>query len=316
MQTQDILENQPWTLIEDEMLGAEIPNDSTEDDSTPTDVPKPKPITSPVQPTKTSDNPFRLLAEDIGIELDDNWDGDADEFKQHLTESIRQEVLSNMNLDNPVVDGFIKYVSNGGNPYEFIEAMNNSSVDRMTPEQVYISYMKSTTSLSDDRIKKMMYRSKDSGEFEDDVESFKEEMKSAQDAQIQSIIEQQEQAKLERLELAKQAGIERKRLAKQKTLLGVPVSKNTEFERFYLNPSERINYEGKTYTVTPYQKRLMERQKNPLEYEALLAYLEFVNYKLPSDGTQIRTEMTKDLKSKLNAYYSDGTKTTRLIDES
>lgn len=315
MQTQDILENQPWTLIEDEMLGTDITEDTTVTDEQSTEKSAPPVQKQPTQP-RQSDNPFRLLAEDIGISLDDDWDGDADEFKEYLTEAVRQDVLSSMNLDNPVVDGFIKYVSNGGNPYEFIEAMNNTSIDKMSAEQVYISYMKSTTSLSDDRIKKMMYRAKDSGEFEDDVESFKEEMKNAQDEQIQAIILQQEKAKLERLELAKQAGIERKRLAKQKTLLGIPVSKNTEFEKFYLNPSERVTYEGKTYTVTPYQKRLMERQKNPLEYEALLAYLEFINYKLPSDSNQVRTEMTRDLKSRLNAYYSDGTKTTRLIDES
>ena len=310
MQTQDILENQPWTLIEDEMLGEEIP-EVTPDPEVPT-----KELVQPAEP-KVSDNPFKYLAEDLGITIDDDWDGDAADFKDVLLSSIREELVGEMQLDNPIVDGFIKYVSNGGKPEDFIQAMSSPSMDRMTPEDIYFTYMKSTTSLSDEKIKKMMYRSKDAGEFEEEVQGFKEEMKQAQDDQVQEVLKQQELVRQQRLEMARQASIERKKLAKSKSILGVPVTKNSEFERFYLQPTEKVVHEGKTYNVTQYQKRIIERQQqSPLEYEALLAYLEFINYKLPSDVQTVRNEVTRDLKSKLGAYYSTGNKTTRLIDES
>jgi len=312
MQTQDILENQPWTLIEDEMMGEEIPEITEEQDTIKKELVEP---TVPQQPT--SDNPFKYLAEDLGLSIETDWDGDADEFKELLLTSVKEELVGEMQLDNPIVDGFLKYVSNGGKPEEFIQAMSVPAMDRMTPEEIYITYMKSTTSLSDDKIKKMMFRSKDSGEFEEEVESFKEEMKTAQDEQIKEILVQQEEIKQQRLELARKASIERKRLAKSKSIMGIPVTKNAEFEKFYLQPTEKVVHDGKSYMVTQYQKRIIERQQtNPLEYEALLAYLEFVNYKLPGDAQAIRTEVTRDLKSKLGAYYSTGNKTTRLIDES
>lgn len=311
MQTKDILENQPWTLIEDEMLGEPI--EEMEDDEVvtkPTIESKPQPTPQPT-PQSTSHNPFKIIAEELGFELEDDWDGDADEFKAVLFENAQQQLVEK--FDDPVVAGFVNYVSKGGNPTQFLQAISGPNISNLSDEDLYIAYMRSTTSFSDDKIKKLMERSKDLDEFDEEVASFKEEMRSAQDEQIKEVVKQQEEEMKAREIAARQAQIKRKQLVKAKDILGVPVIRNNEFEKFYLHPSERIEYDGKVYNITPYQKRLIDRQNNPVEYEALMAYLEFINFKLPSDELQVKNKTVSNLKDRLSGIY--GGTTTRLIDE-
>ena len=307
METKDILENQPWTLIEDEMLGEPI--DNQEDDDKVITVPAKSQAPQPKQ--QRQENPFRIIAEELGFEVEDNWDGDADEFKNVLFENAQKQLVEK--FDDPVVAGFINYVSKGGNPTQFIQAISGPNISSMNDEDVYIAYMRSTTSFNDDKIKKLMERSKDLDEFDDEVASFKAELAEAQDEQIQEVVKRQEEELKAREMAARQAQVKRKQLVKSKEILGVPIIKNSEFERFYLHPSERIEFEGKVYNITPYQKRLIDRQNNPIDYEALMAYLEFIDFKLPTEETLVKNKTVSSLKDRLSGLYN-GT-TTRLIDE-
>ena len=312
METKDILENQPWSLIEDQLEDQIEIND--DDDI---ETPEPKQPAEPKAPVSTNDNPFKFLAEDLGLNLPDDWNGDADEFKELLIEDAKNALVSN--FDDPVVSGFINYVSNGGKAVEFLQALQTPAVDRMSPEDIYRSYMKMTTNFSDEKINKLMERSKDTGDFDSEVDEYKSEINAAQDEHIQEVLKQQEEDKKKRAIAQKQAQEYRKKLAKSKDIMGVPISKNAEFERFYLTPTERVDYDGKQYMVTAYQKRLMERQKDPVQYEALMAYLEFTNFKgLPNNVETTREKATSGLKDKLSSYYgaTRNGPVTRLIDES
>lgn len=315
METKDILENQPWSLIEDQLEDQIEINDDTDtiddnDDKEPVKV-KEKP------PASSNDNPFKFLAEDLGLNLPDDWNGDADEFKELLIEDAKNALVSN--FDDPVVSGFINYVSNGGKAVEFLQALQTPAVDRMSPEDIYRSYMKMTTNFSDEKINKLMERSKDTGDFDSEVAEYKDEINAAQDEHIQEVLRQQEEEKKKRAIAQKQAQEYRKKLAKSRDIMGVPISRNSEFERFYLTPTERMEYDGKQYMVTAYQKRLMERQKDPVQYEALMAYLEFTNFKgLPNNVEATKEKATGGLKDKLSSYYgaTRNGPVTRLIDES
>ena len=317
METKDILENQPWSLIEDQLEDQiEINDDTTIDDDDnkePVKV-KEKPASPPAL---SDDNPFKFLAEDLGIELPDDWNGDADEFKELLIEDAKNALVAN--FEDPIVTGFINYVSNGGKANEFLQAIQAPAVNRMSPEEIYKSYMKMTTNFSDEKINKLMERAKDTGDFDSEVAEYKDEINAAQDEHIQEVLKQQEEEKKRRAIAQKQAQEYRKKLAKSRDIMGVPINRNSEFERFYLTPTERIDYDGKQYMVTAYQKRLMERQKDPVQYEALMAYLEFTNFKGLSNGTDVTKEKaTGGLKDKLSSYYgaTRNGPVTRLIDES
>jgi len=309
MQTTDILENQPWTLIEDQLTDDLEINDDIDE---PGDDPKPP---KPAEKPKGGDNPFKFLAEDLGLELPDDWDGDADEFKQALLEEAKASLISN--LDDPLVSGFIDYVTNGGAPAEFIKAMQTPTIDKMTPEEIYVTGMRMTTNFSDAKINKLMERSKDLDDFDDEVAEFRTEIMAAQDEHIKSVLAQQEEQKKARAIAHKQAQEYRKKLVKSKDIMGIPITRNSEFEKFYLQPSERVTHEGKEYLVTAYQKRLLERQKDPVLYETLMAYLEFTNFN--NSSTVEKQKVTdSDLKNKLTNYYGSSRTgpTTRLIDES
>ena len=317
METKDILENQPWSLIEDQLTeDIEILNEEDELDEKPVEKPVDKPATQPTKPTSESDNPFRMLAEDLGLNIEDDWNGDADDFKQLLVDDAKNALLSNFN--DPVVTGFIDYVSNGGTPQEFIQAMQGPAVDRMSNEQIYKTYMKMTTNFNDDKIHRLMEKSKDLDDFDSEVEEYKQEIKEIQSEQVKELLKEQEEVKKQRAVQQKQAQEYRKKLVRSKEIMGVPIARNSEFEKFYLTPTEKIDYEGKQYFVTAYQKRLMDRQKDPVQYEALMAYLEFTNFKDIVNEQAVKNKATSGLKEKLSSYYGSTRNgpVTRLIDES
>jgi hypothetical protein len=312
METKDILENQPWSLIEDQLTDdIEILDD---DDDKVIDKSQEKEHSKPA-PEKPTGNPFKLLAEDLGLNLEDDWDGDADDLKQLVLNNAKEDLLSSFN--DPVVTGFIEFISNGGAPNDFIQAMQAPAVDRMSSEEVYMTYMRMTTNFNEDKIKRLMEKSKDLDDFESEVDEYREEIKEAQSEQIQTILKEQEETKKQKAIVQKQAQEYRKKLVRSKEIMGLPISKNAEFERFYLKPTEKITYGGKDYLVTAYQKRLIERQKDPVQYEALMAYLEFTDFKGAIDETKIKNKAVSGLKEKLSNYYGSSTgAVTRLIDES
>jgi len=320
MQTQkDILENQPWNLVEDEILDLDPATITTEEDDDINETHTAPPASTKSEVVEDDKSIFAVLAEDFtekGIaNFDPDWDGSEDEFRQKIYDDIKASVINDFNLSNPVVAGFLEYVSSGGDPGQFIQQISMSSAVSSSDEDVYFMYMKSTTNFSDDKIKRLIEKSKDLGEFEDEVAEFREEIKQAQELQIKEIAKKQaEEKKIEEARLREDAK-KRREYTQAKTLLGVPVTKNKEFEKFYLQPTEVYEYEGKKYNVTGYQKRLLERQTNRAEYETFLAYLEFSDYKLPTEEKKVVAAATSQLKSKLQTYVTKGGRTTTLIDE-
>ena len=96
---------------------------------------------------------------------------------------------------------------------------------------------------------------------------------------------------------------ERRRLiSTAKQLNGVPIDNNKAFEKFYFDATDTFRYEDTTYKVTPYQKRLLERNASDAarrEHELLLAYLEFSNYTIKDVQKQQRQAATSTLKQSL-----------------
>jgi len=311
----DILENQPYNLIEDEIIEILDIEQTEEQDDTSND----DDISAPPSHTEVGEeNILSILAKDFkekGLaNFDDDWNGDEDEFREQIYEDIKKTVLEDFKLGDPVIAGFLSYVSNGGNPGDFIQQLSMSSAISASDEDVYMMYMKSTTNFSDEKIKKLMQKSKELDDFMDEVEEMRDEIKVAQTEQIEKMTKDKEIEKKQIANQIKEEARQRRELVNKKELLGVPITKNKEFEKFYLLPTETYKYENQEYKITPYQKRLLERHKNKTEYETFLAYLEFVDYKLPSEKKEAMAAATQQLKSKLQPYISKGGRTT-LIDE-
>jgi hypothetical protein len=322
----DILENQPYNLLEDEIIDIDdviIPdtaNDTSDDtdDNSSSDSTKQKKSTTFTTQDDDEPNVFAVLAKDFkekGLaNFADDWDGDEEEFRDQIYGDIKASVLEDFKLTDPVVAGFLNYVSNGGDAGEFIQQLSMSSALTAKDEDVYMMYMKSTTNFSDEKIKKLMDKAKELDDFQDDVEEMREEIKLAQTEQIEKMNKTKEEEKKRVAYEMREDAKRRRELVGKKELMGIPVVKNKEFEKFYLTPSENYKYENQDYKITPYQKRLLDRHKNKAEYETFLAYLEFIDYKLPSEKKEAVAAATSALKGKLQPFISKGGRTT-LIDE-
>lgn len=327
--TQDILDNQPWSIIEDQIIDDEViissnkdedddDDDNEEEIEDEGDLINSKSKQSPTS-NSTETNVLSILAQDFtekGLaSFPDDWDGDEEEFREKIYEDIKSSVLEDFKLNNPIVAGFLDYVSNGGSPEDYIQKISMSSALTASDEEVYMMYMKSTTNFSDEKIRRLIEKSKDLDDFADEVEEMREEIQAAQKKQIDEMNKSQALEKKQREQAMKEELKKRKEIVYAKSLMGTPVSNNKEFEKFYLIPSESYEHEGQKYQITPYQKRLLERQKNKVEYEAYLAYLEFTNYNLPNKEKEATTKATSKLKEKLQPYITKGGKSSLLIDE-
>ena len=233
----------------------------------------------------------------------DDWSGDEDEFRAIIAESAKDKVLEQYQLHNPVVSGFLQYVSAGGKPEKFIETLNGPTFDENNDRDVYTLYLKSTTKFNDDKIEKLVDRVEALEELEEEAEAAREWFKENKSQQIKSITEQQErEAELRKQQEQIDLQERRRLISTAKQLNGVPIDNNKAFEKFYFDATDTFRYEDTTYKVTPYQKRLLERNASDAarrEHELLLAYLEFSNYTIKDVQKQQRQAATSTLKQSL-----------------
>ena len=254
-----------------------------------------------------NNNTFRVLAKDLtekGLaNFDDDWDGDEDEFRNNLIETAKESVLSKYNLNDPVIANFLEYISNGGAAQNFIQAVSGPSFEDADDKEVYKAYLKATTKFSDTKIEKLADRVEMLEELEEEAESAREWFNQNQSEQAEQLAQQQAQEAAQRkrseeLDIAER----RKLITTSKQLAGVPIENNKSFEKFYFDATETFKYEDSTYRVTPYQKRLLEKnsdERAKREYELLLAYLEFSNYTIKDIQKQSRQAATSSLKQSL-----------------
>lgn len=264
-------------------------------------------VTSNPEFEEGDDSTFRILARDFterGIaDFPDDWSGDEDEFRAIIAESAKDKVLEQYQLHNPVVSGFLQYVSAGGKPEKFIETLNGPTFDENNDRDVYTLYLKSTTKFNDDKIEKLVDRVEALEELEEEAEAAREWFKENKSQQIKSITEQQErEAELRKQQEQIDLQERRRLISTAKQLNGVPIDNNKAFEKFYFDATDTFRYEDTTYKVTPYQKRLLERNASDAarrEHELLLAYLEFSNYTIKDVQKQQRQAATSTLKQSL-----------------
>lgn len=305
----DILESQ-----EDILEGAEeIVDDQTteEDDEEDYGTASTKRIGSDLLSDEDEEyednNTFKVLARDLtekGLaSFDDDWDGDEDDFRNNIIETAKGTIMSQYNLNNPIVKNFLEYVSAGGAPQNFIQSVTGPSFEDADDKEVYKAYLKATTKFSDSKIEKLADRVEMLEELEEEAESAREWFNQNQSEQAEQLAQQQAQEAEMRKRAEAQDMAERRRLVTtSKNIGGVPIENAKGFEKFYFEPTETFKHEDSVYKVTPYQKRLLEKnsdERAKREYELLLAYLEFSNYTIKDIQRQSRQAATSSLKQSL-----------------
>ncbi len=313
-----------WKLIEDDLLDDDsvIEEKIEKETSASSDEPTKKSLFSDNEDEDHEDednedekelNPFKIMAEELGFQFEGE---DPEEFKAAFKEQSKKEFLEEYNMDDPQVANIIGFLSEGGNIKDYIELINQiPSINKMSPEQIYTAYLKDTTDFSDLKIKKLVKQAIDADEIEDEANTAREYFTDVENESVKELQARQVELKTMKETAAKDELVQKRSIIASKQVLGNPIENGKDFEKYFLDKTVVYKHsDGKSYKLTPYEKHLITIQSDPkqrLEYETMIAYMNFKGFKTPEDT---KTKTINDLKSKLRASYSKGNRSL-LIDE-
>lgn len=281
MQTFDISEE----FIDDSLLDDEIIEDPIED-----------------IPQVSEDNIFKIIASDMGFD----FEGDDDvAFKDALRNNAKNELLQE--IEDEGMKSLIDFALNGGDVSKYIESIQSiPEVDSMKDEDVYKAYLKHTTNFSDQKIQKLILKSVEDDDYQDDVQAARDYFKSLRDKSVEEKIAQQKRLAEQHRESIKRMQSHRTQILNQGNINGVQLTKS--FNDFYNQKSVSYKHtDGNTYKITPYEKYMIDIQQDEakrVEYEILgaLATYDRINKKETSESKKVN-----ELKDKLRTVKNSMT---------
>lgn len=281
MQTFDISEE----FIDDSLLDDEIIEDPIED-----------------IPQVSEDNIFKIIAGDMGFD----FEGDDDvAFKDALRNNAKNELLQE--IEDEGMKSLIDFALNGGDVSKYIESIQSiPEVDSMKDEDVYKAYLKHTTNFSDQKIQKLILKSVEDDDYQDDVQAARDYFKSLRDKSVEEKIAQQKRLAEQHRESIKRMQSHRTQILNQGNINGVQLTKS--FNDFYNQKSVSYKHtDGNTYKITPYEKYMIDIQQDEakrVEYEILgaLATYDRINKKETSESKKVN-----ELKDKLRTVKNSMT---------
>lgn len=260
-----------------------------------------------VDPKEEDINPFKIIAEELGITFEGE---DAEEFKKVIKDQAKLELLEEMGIDSPEVVSILEYLAGGGDIKDYIETIQSiPNISKLTPEQKYTQYLKHTTNFSDQKIAKLVKQAVDTDELDEEISTVDEYFANLEKTKVKELAEELEAERKAAEEDAKKVQALRQKLVNNKDLMGHPITNNKEFEKYYFNRTETVTTpDKKVYKISKHEKAMYELRNDlnkRTEYEMLIAYLNFTGFKVPQDITK-QNNLVTDLKSKLRGSLGKG----------
>lgn len=315
-------QTQVWDFLEgDDFLPEDLyPKDPSQKEG---EIEKEEPELEDDEIEDVENSPLKIIAKDFTknglVDFPDDWDGDEESFKTTIIEQLKEKALNEYDLNNPLVKNFLTYVSNGGEPSHFIEQVAEPDYEKAEASVVVKAYLKATTKYSDTKIDKIIERSEDLGELDEEAEDARTWFKETKESKLKAIVAEQEKERVEREQYSKIDLEERKKLVKSsKELLGVNIQNNDDFYKFMFEPTQIIQINGEKLKATAFQAKLVERRNDPVkrrEYETLLAYLEFTNFNQTRKQNDSLDKRVSSLTNALKGSKQKSSNRYTLIDE-
>lgn len=262
-----------------------------------------EPITEPVveedkieHEEDREEDVYKIIASELGFSFEGSSD---EEFKDALKQNARTSLLED--IESKELKGLLDFALNGGNISEYLDLVQ-PRIDNMKDEDIYRAYLKHTTTFSDTKIDKLIAKSIELDDFEDDVKSAKEYFTDLKNKSVEELETQQKALLEQQKEAARRVNNYKKELLSKKVIGNTEIPKG--FDKYYNERTIDYKYEDKVYKLTPYEKYLVDMdEKQKIEHDMLTAMLIFGGTK-PQDPNKQVNNLKDKLRSNLNKTNS------------
>lgn len=222
------------------------------------------------------------LAEKNLLNLPEDWDGDEEAlfeaYENTIEERALQVVKQAYKVDDPKVDGVLKFLKNGGNIDEYIATYEQTNwvdvniEDEDNATALVQNYLINVKGLDEEESEELVNGYKEKGKLFNQASKIQSELQSFRETQQQKLIESQEEyMKLQREQYFNTVSKIKEVIQKGKSNnVVIAKSEKSNFEDFIFTPMEIKNEKGQVMgTATGFKKVLNEYLNDPEKMVAL-----------------------------------------------
>lgn len=256
-------------------------------------------------------NPIKVFATELAeknlLNLPEDWDGDEEAlfeaYENTIEERALQVVKQAYKVDDPKVDGVLKFLKNGGNIDEYIATYEQTNwvdvniEDEDNATALVQNYLINVKGLDEEESEELVNGYKEKGKLFNQASKIQSELQSFRETQQQKLIESQEEyMKLQREQYFNTVSKIKEVIQKGRSNnVVIAKSEKSNFEDFIFTPMEIKNEKGQVMgTATGFKKVLNEYLNDP-EKMVALAYKLYEGLSDKSD----KIESESKAKSKL-----------------
>lgn len=256
-------------------------------------------------------NPIKVFATELAeknlLNLPEDWDGDEDAlfeaYENTIEERALQVVKQAYKVDDPKVDGVLKFLKNGGNIDEYIATYEQTNwvdvniEDEDNATALVQNYLINVKGLDEEESEELVNGYKEKGKLFNQASKIQSELQNFRETQQQKLIESQEEyMKLQREQYFNTVSKIKEVIQKGRSNnVVIAKSEKSNFEDFIFTPMEIKNEKGQVMgTATGFKKVLNEYLNDP-EKMVALAYKLYEGLSDKSD----KIESESKAKSKL-----------------
>lgn len=262
---------------------------------------------------EVQEHPLKIIAEELRekgiIGLPDEYKIESDEdflsiFQQNIEQGVQQSFDSRFE-NHPQKDkavALFKYIEDGGDIDKFTEAYANplafiDLTNEKDQERVVTLKLKSTSRLSDEKIKEKISKLKDAALLEEEAKDSFDELSTIQKENEQLLIQEQaERAKLNKEETLKTQNEMREFIQKNDSIKGIDIKSKKDKEvliDYLFKPSVKVGNQ----LVSKYAADL---ENESLEDFMAIAALKAKGFDFKTIEKNLEVKVKQDLASKLN----------------
>jgi hypothetical protein len=256
-------------------------------------------------------NPLKVFASELAekrlLNLPEDWDGDEDALFEAYENTVEDRALQMVKqaykVDDPKVDGVLKFLKNGGDINEYISTYEQTNwvdvniEDEDNATALVKNYLLNVKGLDEEESEELVEGYKEKGKLFNQASKIQSELQSFRETQQQKLIESQEEyMKLQREQYVKTVSKIREVIKSGKSN-NVVIAKNekSNFEDFIFSPLDIKNDKGDVVgNSTGFKKVLNEYLSDP-EKMVALAYKLYEGLSDKSDKIEVESRVKSRL---------------------
>jgi hypothetical protein len=259
--------------------------------------------------------PLKVFAAELQeknlLNLPEDWDGNEETlfeaYEQTLEERALNMVKNAYKVEDPKVDGVLRFIKDGGNIEDYINLYSETNwvdvdiEDEDNATALVKTYLSSVKNLEDDEVDALVEGYKEKGKIFNQASKIQADLKVFREKQEEELIKsQQEYARIQREEYTKSVNKIRETIQKGKSE-NIVIAKNqkSNLEDFIFSPQEIKNDKGEVVGRVTKFKQVLNNYLSDPEKMVALAYKLYEGLSDKSDKIEVASKEKSKLAESL-----------------